>query len=398
MSDEKIKVLMITHNYPRFEGDYAGIFLSLLFKRLNQFDVEPVVLAPHDKGCKEFEEIDGVKIYRFRYAADENLQTIAYRGNMHQLVLGSVSGIFKFNNFLNHFRKAAFEIIKKEKIDIIAGHWLIPSAMVIKPLQKKTNLPAIMSSHGTDIRLMKKYFGVVYKYLKKFCLNLKNWTMVSSYLRQSIVSMDKNLSPILTVLPMPHDETIFYRDESVIRDKYLVVSVTRFTDQKRVNYLISAFAKVVEQNPEAKLHLYGKGPLKNDLVELTQKLGLDKNITFFEPVTQTELRQIYNSAAIVVLNSFEEGFGLALSEAMLCGAAVIGTRSGGITDIIEHDKTGLLVELDRSDLLADAIQTLLNDDNKRNTLAQAGHLDATKKYLSDKLAEKYADIIKQALV
>ena len=63
-----IKLLKITHNYPRWEGDFAGPFVRLLAKQLLEHDIQPVVLAPHDVGAKEEDEIDGVKIYRFRYA------------------------------------------------------------------------------------------------------------------------------------------------------------------------------------------------------------------------------------------------------------------------------------------------------------------------------------------
>ena len=156
--ENKINLLVITHNYPRFEGDYAGVFIHLLCKNLLQFNIQPIVLVPHDKGVKEYEERDGVKIYRFRYAENENDQNLAYRGQMHKLVLGSVSGIFKFQSFLNHFRKAAFEIIEKEQINAVAGHWLIPSGLIMKSIQAKHKLPMVMSSHGTDIRLLHQYF------------------------------------------------------------------------------------------------------------------------------------------------------------------------------------------------------------------------------------------------
>ena len=84
-----IRLLVLTHNYPRFDGDFAGVFLSLLNQRLPEHQIEPVILAPHHAGAAECEEKDGVKIYRFRYAEDSN-ETLAYHGNMHKLVLGSV--------------------------------------------------------------------------------------------------------------------------------------------------------------------------------------------------------------------------------------------------------------------------------------------------------------------
>ena len=387
---------MLTHNYPRFKGDYAGVFLSLLAKKLHHFDIEPIILAPHAPGLKECEEIDGVKIYRFRYAEDEN-EVIAYQGNMHKIVLGSVSGIFQFKQFLNAFEKNTLTIIEKENIQLIAGHWLVPAGIVMKSLAKKTNIPMILSSHGTDIRLMRKYFAVLYRYLKNFCLTLKSWTVVSSFLQNGILEMDNRLDNILEVLPMPHDESIFYKDDTIERDENLIVAVTRFTDQKRVDKLIQAFALASEKNSLLKLKIYGAGQQQSEIEALINKLGLTEKSTIHAPLPQDELRKVYNQASIVILNSFEEGFGLALSESMLCGAAVIGTESGGITDIIQHEKTGLLVPIDNPEKLSDAILRLSEDKQLRENLSKNGHDFATSTYQSKPLAGRYAEIIKEAL-
>ncbi len=368
---ERIRLLMLTHNYPRFRGDFAGVFIALLAKRLLEFDIQPIILAPHDPGAAEFEEIDGIRIYRFRYAAKDEEETIAYRGNMHKLVLGSVSGIFKFKQFLDRFREAAFTVIEKEQIEVVAGHWLIPSGLVMRTIMRKRNLPMIMSSHGTDIRLMRKYFRVTYRYLKTFCANLKRWTVVSNFLKEGIVDLDPRLRDKIEVLPLPHDEELFYRDEGIKRDDSLVVAVTRYTGQKRVTNLIKAFALVAERHKTARLALYASGPMKPDVEALIEKFGLQSRVTLHPPVTQDELRSVYNTSSIVVLNSFQDGFGLALSESMMCGAAVIGTDSGGITDIIRHGERGLLVPLDDNSALADAILLLLNESaNARRTGAK----------------------------
>jgi len=394
---EPVRLLMLTHNYPRFEDDYAGVFLSVLARRLPDEGIIPVVLAPHHPGTAEYEELHGVKIYRFRYAKKDDDENLAYRGNMHKLVLGSIGGVFKFKNFLDCFRKAAFDVIARENIQVVAGHWLIPAGMVMKTIAKKQNLPMILSSHGTDIRLMSKYMQATYRYLKKFCYGLKRWTVVSNYLKDEIVRLDPSLENIISVLPLPHDETIFFHDKSTIRDKNLITSVTRFTEQKRVDYLIKAMALVIEKNPEARLEIYGTGDLQKQIEDLIRKFGLETTVNIFPPVSQEKLREIYNRSGVVVLNSYREGFGLALSEAMLCGAAVIGTNSGGIPDIIKNERTGLLVEPDNSQALAEAVLNLLSDNALREKLSSDGHRFARENYASGPLAGKYASIVKAAV-
>jgi len=392
-----IRLLVLTHNYPRYRGDYSGVFISLLTRRLVDHGIEPIVLAPHDQDIPEEEVFDGVKIYRFRYDKDPKNENIAYRGNMQQLVLSSAGGLFKFMHFLRHWRLAALKIIEKEKIQVVAGHWLVPTGIVMKRIVRTTSLPMVLSSHGSDIRLMKKHGQLTYWYFKRFCHGLKKWTVVSNFLKDEIIRLDADLTGILEVLPLPHNEAIFHRDEHISRESNLVVAVTRFTWQKRVDYLIKAFAAVIKENPQARLEICGGGPLQSRIKQLIENLGLQQQVRIVPPVSQEKLREVYNRAAIVVLNSYQEGFGLALSEAMMCGAAVIGTASGGILDIIKHNERGLLIPLDDSASLADAILKLLNNNSLRQTMAENGYRFACKNYASDPLAERYAQMVREAI-
>ncbi len=393
---QPIKLLVLTHNFPRFSGDYAGIFVSLLCRKLKAHDIDPIVLAPHDPGLPEKETLDGVTVYRFRYADRDEDENIAYRGNMHQLVLGSVTGIFKFKQFLDRFRKAALELIEKEQIDVVSGHWLVPSGIIMKTILRRNPRPLVLSSHGTDVRLMKKWMRVTYRYFKPFVYHMHRWTVVSSFLRDEILSIDKSLEPLLTVLPVPHDESLFDRDSSIERDHNLIVSVTRFTEQKRVDRLVKAFALVKDAHPQARLDIYGAGPLAGKVREWIDTFGLNDAVTLKGTVDQKSLRQIYNAASVAVLNSYREGFGLVLSEAMMCGAAGVGVDSGGITDIIQHQQTGLLAQLDDVGSLAEQLNRLLADRQLRDRLADAGYAYAHATYASGPLAERYAALIRSA--
>lgn len=389
-----INLLLLTHNYPRHRDDYAGIFIRLLAERISEKNIRPVIISPHDSDLPEREERGGIRIYRFRYAARDEDETLAYRGNMHEQVLGSLSGPFRLRRFLKSFQTLAEEVIPREKIDVIAGHWLIPAGIVMKRLTRRVDVPMMLSSHGTDIRILRKLGKPGAAYFSPLFRRLEHWTVVSSYLRDRLVELNAGLADKLTVLPLPHNEEIFYRDNIVRREDNLVVAVTRFTEQKRVDQLVRAFNWVLKTERSARLEIYGSGPLEATIRDLVSELGLDRQVILHAPVSQSQLREVYNRAAIVVLNSVEEGFGLALSEAMLCGSAVIGTRSGGITDIIEDGKRGLLVQPDSVSDLAEAITRLLSRKEFRRRLAEAGHKFALATYASGPLASRYASLVR----
>jgi glycosyltransferase involved in cell wall biosynthesis len=392
-----LNLLLLTHNFPRYRDDYAGVFLDLLARRLAEHDIRPIVVAPHDAEIPEREEYDGVRLYRFRYALNEKSETIAYRGNMQEQVAALPWGPYRFWRFLYAFKAMATRVIEREKIDIISGHWLMPAGIVMKRLARKVDLPMILSSHGTDIRLLAKQGPRVYQYFKPLTRNLYRWTVVSSFLRDQLMTVDPNLQKLVEVLPLPHDERVFFEEDGVTREDNLVVAVTRYTEQKRVEDLIRAFHWVTREEHSARLELYGSGPLEAAMQALIVELGLERQVIMHTPISQDQLRKVYNRAAVVVLNSENEGFGLALSEAMLCGAAVIGADSGGIRDIIEHDKRGLLVEVGNITKLAESILTLLANKQYRSKLARTGYSFARDTYASGPLAKRYAGLIREAV-
>jgi glycosyltransferase involved in cell wall biosynthesis len=394
--DAPIRLLCLTHNFPRYRGDYAGVFVDLLSRRLVDQGIHSTIVAPHYADSPEYEERDGLIIHRFRYAGRESEETLAYGGAMQKALL-SVTGMLRFRRFLQRFRQCALDAMAHATPDIIAGHWLMPAGMVMKQLSKQIALPMVLSSHGTDVRLVRRLGGLPYRYFGEFGRRLARWTFVSSYLREQMLSIDPRLVSIAETLPLPHNEEVFYRDRTVSRQPLLVVAVTRYTEQKRVDQLIRAFAQVVEALPEARLALYGAGPLRESIAELIGEKNLSSSVTMHPPVAQEKLREVYNRASVVVLNSVAEGFGLALSEAMLCGSAVIGTRSGGIVDIIKHEKTGLLVPPDNEIALGKAICRLLQNEALRERLAGAGHEYAKSNYSSQALAERYATIVRSAV-
>ena len=263
-----IKALLLTHNYPRQAGDFSGVFLTLLTRRLPEYGITPIVVAPHDQGIPEEECLDGVQVVRFRYAEDDSQETLAYRGNMDQQVRKLPFGPFRLARFNRAFRQAALTVLDRESIDVIAGHWLIPAGLIMRRIRRDFPLPMVLSSHGTDIRLIAKYKTFLYPYMRGLLHSLHRWTVVSSFLRDQLNSVDREIGSRCEVLPLPHDETVFYRDDAIERQSMLVVSTTRFTRQKRVDILIRAFAQVRHSAPDARLVVVGSGPLQGEIKDL----------------------------------------------------------------------------------------------------------------------------------
>jgi glycosyltransferase involved in cell wall biosynthesis len=106
---------------------------------------------------------------------------------------------------------------------------------------------------------------------------------------------------------------------------------------------------------------------------------------------------LYQRAAAVVIPSIDEGLGLVAVEALLCETPVVAFDSGGLRDVIQHEKTGLLVKPGDSGALANALDDLLARDGRGSGLGRAGRLYALSAFAPESAARRYAEIYRQVL-
>ncbi|MFN8581881.1 MAG: glycosyltransferase [Gemmatimonadaceae bacterium] len=117
-----MRVLFITHSYPRFVGDAAGSFLLLLAQALADVGDEVEVLAPSAPGLAAFEEVGGVPVHRYRYAP-RAWETLAYTGTMAEDARASWRGGLALGGLLLGGISAALRCQRERQPDVIHAHW-----------------------------------------------------------------------------------------------------------------------------------------------------------------------------------------------------------------------------------------------------------------------------------
>ena len=178
-------------------------------------------------------------------------------------------------------------------------------------------------------------------------------------------------------------------------DDLVVGVVSKLWEGKGHKQILEAAKNVINKVPNVKFLFVGEGYLRGELEALTQQLGLSDYVIFTG--FRTDIPEVTATFDIAILASFFEGLGRVLLEAMVLNKAVIATRVGGIVDVVDDGKTGILVPPGDSTAFAEAMITLLSDEEIRMGMGRAGRekIDAkfSAKTMVDQIEKVYGDLI-----
>jgi glycosyltransferase involved in cell wall biosynthesis len=150
----------------------------------------------------------------------------------------------------------------------------------------------------------------------------------------------------------------------------LVAVAAVLRPQKALDVLLAAHARVVEHMPAAHLVIAGDGACRPELEQMAQKLGLDGQVHFLG--NRTDVDGILRAADVAALSSDFEGSPMFVAECMASGTPLVSTAVGGIPDMLEGGRSGVLVAPRDSSALAEAVIRLLDDPEERRRLASEG--------------------------
>lgn len=344
------RLLVVTHNYPRFPGDAAGAFVARLARGAADRRWTVRVVAPHAPGLPEASTDGGVRVDRFRYAPDA-FEVVAYSGDLHQRALRNARVALAVPLFLARFRSAVRRVREELRPSVVHAHWWLPSAMVAVG----GTAPLIVTCHGSDVRLLDR---AGFRWLGRRVLKQATVvTAVSGFLAENLRRAAPAVADRVVVAPMPVETAHWTAAAGAVRPAPpIVLFAGNLLPTKGVDVLLGAGRLLVDRGVALRVRILGEGPARADLERQAIQLGLA--VEFSDFVDQGAMVAEYAAAATVVLptRSDAEGLGLVLVEGLLAGCAVVGARSGGIPDVIEDGVTGRLVPPDDAAALAAAIE------------------------------------------
>jgi glycosyltransferase involved in cell wall biosynthesis len=346
-----VRVVFVTHNYPRWSGDLSGSFLATLAEALVRRGVDVRVVAPSDGGKGGEGEIGGVRVRRVRYATARR-ETLAYRGTM-QAAIRRPGGWVALAGLWRALRRGVREELAAGA-DLAHAHWWIPAGLALP-----AGAPAVLTLHGTDAALLRRS-AVARRLGTPVVRRARVVTVVSSELATWVQTATATHIPKEHVQPMPVDAAGY----PWTTGGGGLITVARLTEQKRVHLALDALACLVELGRETPLTIVGDGPERASLEALAKRRGIAHLVTFAGAVPPDQVPAFLARADLMLFPAQGEGFGLAAAEALMAGVPVVACwDGGGVLDIVPERGAGRLT-LPAAEALADAALDVLNDPER----------------------------------
>ncbi|QDT35763.1 glycosyltransferase [Stratiformator vulcanicus] len=358
---------------PRFVYDLAEALLK-------HADVS--LLAPHLPGAERAGRLGNVPIERFRYFWPESWQRLTSSEGlgMRERFRASLLAKSQVPLFLWRESSAIRRIVKRDRIDVVNAHWLIPQGLAAaRALKRLPSVQLVTHIHAGDVYLLRRLpFGrsIARSVVRRCTAVLASGSHVRDTL-DDLLGFPSNA----LLQPMGVHTRQFARDmnaegkhvpEAAQFPNGFLVTVGRLVEKKGTKYLIEAMPELLRSNPGLGLIVIGSGPEEASLREQISTLEIEHSVRLLGRLPHAEIVRYLHAARVAVVPSIidsrgeTEGMPTTVIEAMAAGTPVVGSRVDGIPDVIQHGKNGRLCEeKNPSDLAKQIRETLEETEDER---------------------------------
>lgn len=378
-----MKICHIASTYPRFPGDGAGRFVRSIAEAIADEGHEVHVLAPYHPSVAP---MDGpVTVHHFRYVWPDSLAIMGYAEAMQsdrrlRRSAYLLAPLFAASEFTTLAR-----LMRRHQFDVLHAHWVVPNAAIVAGLARFLNVPMVVSLHGSDVFVARnnRTFGAVARWTFAQASTI---TACSPDLEQGALSLGAPRERTHLV-PWGADPETFGNagDVSDLRERWglardapILLTLARLVKKKGIDYLVRALPAIQAQLPNVRLIIAGDGPEREPLQQLARDLGIENAVVFTGTVEWNDVPVYMHMSDVFVVPSVHDdngnvdGLPTTIPEAMAAGIPVVASNIAGIPLVVQHERTGLLVEEKQPAHLATAIVRLLANPELRLQYGNAG--------------------------
>jgi glycosyltransferase involved in cell wall biosynthesis len=403
-----LRILCPTYWYPSHASDTHATYVHDINRHLVRRGHSVRVVTPLPHGAKEREVFDGVEVVRFPLDLPEDLTY----GKVAQSRVGPLQKAKRLHTMARYLlaqRRRTIEEGRSLAADVVHAHWAIPTGPAAVSAARSLEAPCVITMHGGDVYVNPEQG---YDFPTRWYVRpILRWTLRRAAALTAITD-DCRLHALRAGAPPERVEVVLNGadlrrfspepDGSVpaMREKFgrrMVFACRQLFPRKGIRFLIRAVATLKPRYPDMTLVLAGDGFERNELEGLARELGIAEATTFLGWVTNSDLPAYYRAAAVSVIPSLEEGFGIPAAEAMGCEVPVVASDAGGLPEVVEDGVTGRVVPRGDAGALASAIDELLADDELRARMGRAGRERALRLFDWDRSAEQFESIFTRAI-
>ncbi|BFU90333.1 MAG: hypothetical protein NTAFB01_15200 [Nitrospira sp.] len=292
--------------------------------------------------------------------------------------------------------KTVGDLLETESISLIHANRGGENSWAAIQVARQYGLPCVVTYQGTEVHTD--------------LVNRQNaWKLCRDSFRFADLNIlvSRSLERILTARVQPQgrcevmlrgvDLKTFFPPKTEDVRRPIVLFVGRVTEAKGVFDLLEAWRGVIARSECAELWIVGPNHRDARFLRAIESCGQGKSIKALGPLPLREVADLMRQAQVLCLPSHGEGTPNCVMEAMACGLPVVATEVGGIPDIVDSNRTGILVQKENVQKLAEALTSLLQDSGQRKRMGETAyafareHLDARK--TTERLVGLYRELI-----
>ena len=398
-----MKKLICVLTNSNFETGQVG-FVHTENKSLVKAGYRVKSITYHRPGTKKEETVNDVQIKRFRYLPDK----FAIKSSIQQEINKSRFGIVKALFMVAGFYLYTYFESRKEKPDLFLAHWAFPTGYIAYKMARIFKKKCVIEIHGSEVTQTKNS-----KFLQRLLIPaMNNCSLVianSDYTKNEFIKMGVKEEKFVKIGNPPNYVKHDFDSEDLkeFRKKFadettkILLFVGNLIELKGAEFAIRALTFIKENNVH--LIIAGAGMLEKNLKELVKSLELESKVTFFGLASYEDMGRLHGISDVFVCppivdsKGFTENLPKTILEAMESGLPVVATNVGGLAEIVQDEKTGLLVEQKDSIGLAKALERILSDD-----ILQKKMIENSKKIVEsfslEKLEKMYFETIEKVIV
>lgn len=338
----------------------------------------------------------GHEVHFISYAQPFRLTTFHDRLFYHEVDIHTYP-LFEYPPYSLSLAVEIHAVALKQDLDLLHAHYAIPHATAAWTAKEMLryegrDLPIATTLHGTDITLVGQ--DPAFWSITKFSVERSDGvTAVSNFLRDETMRAFNNPRCDIEVIPNFVDPAVYdrsqyecHRSTLAPKGEKIVMHISNFRKVKRIEDVVRIYAGIRDRLP-ARLVLVGDGPERNTAVEVAEELGIAEDVCILGKLET--VAELLACADLLLLPSEQESFGLVALEAMSSGTPVIGTEGSGISEVVEHGRTGFLHPVGDIEAMSASGVRLLQDGGLWRQFAEASRKRAVDTFSVDRVVPLY---------